>query len=125
MLPEWDLPLVLEVLKQPPFEPLKIASLKYLTWKTVFLIAITTFRRVSDIQSLRIGDGNINVQKKGLTFIRHGLSKQDRPSHDSSKIFVPSFPKNELLDPKRAVYLYLKRSEEFRNKDGSEETNYF
>lgn len=125
LLPEWDLPLVLEVLKQPPFEPLQVARLKYLTYKVVFLIAITTFRRVGDIQSLRIGEGSINIQKKGLTFLRHGLSKQDRHSHEGSNIFVPSFPRNKLLDPKRAVYLYLKRTDEFRKNSGSDETKLF
>ena len=62
---------------------MKFASLKYVTWKTVFLIAITTFRRCSDLQSLRIGEGSINIQEKGVTFIRPGLAKQDRADHDN------------------------------------------
>ena len=49
LLPEWELPLVLDLLKRPPFEPLSLAPLKYLTWKSLFLVAITTFRRASDI----------------------------------------------------------------------------
>ena len=125
LLPEWDLPLVLDMLRQPPFEPLKSSNLKYLTWKTVFLIAITTFRRCSDLQSLRIGDESVNIQQKGITFIRHGFSKQDRISHDNSKIFVPAFPKNKQLDPKKAIYYYLKRTAEFRTKDKHEETKLF
>jgi len=72
--------------KKEPFEPIKFASLKYITWKTVFLIAITTFRRCGDLQSLRLGEGSVIVQKKGVTFLRHGLSKQDRVSHQSPKI---------------------------------------
>ncbi|XP_045161875.2 uncharacterized protein LOC123526694 [Mercenaria mercenaria] len=90
LVPEWDLPLVLGCLKKPPFEPMKEAFLKYVTWKTCFLIAVTCFRRCSDIQALR-------------------LSKQDRPNHHSRKIFVPSFPSNKLLDPKRAMTYYLKK----------------
>ena len=125
LLPEWDLPLVLEMLKKPPFVPLKCCRLKYLTWKTVFLVAITTFRRCSDLQSLRIGEGSINVQEKGVTFLRHGLSKQDRAGHDNSKIFVPAFPENKLLDPKRALYEYLKRTDIFRDKDNGQECKLF
>ena len=125
LVPEWDLPIVLNMLKNPPFEPLKLISLKYLTWKTVFLVAITTFRRCSDIQSLSLGDGSVNIQKKGITFIRHGLSKQDRPFHDNSKIFVPAFPENKALDPKRSLYHYLKRTDQFRYKSETREEKLF
>ena len=74
LLPEWELPLVLELLKKPPFEPLPLAPLKYLTWKSLFLVAITTFRRASDIQALKLGPGNVSIQNRGITFIRQGLS---------------------------------------------------
>ena len=50
--------------KKEPFEPITFVSLKYITWKTVFLIAITTFRRCGNLQSLRLGEGSVNVQKK-------------------------------------------------------------
>ena len=116
LIPEWDLPLVLGCLQEPPFEPMKDASLKYVTWKTCFLIAITCFRRCSDLQALRLGEGNVNVQKKGITFMRAGLAKQDRPGHHSVRIFVPSLPKNKKLDPKRALSYYLKKTESFRRK---------
>ena len=115
LLPEWDLPSVLDMLKQPPFEPMQTARLKYITWKTIFLIAITTFRRSSDLQALRLGEGSVRVQKTGVTFIRHGLSKQDRISHNDSNIFVPTFTGTKFLDPKRALALYLRRTEKFRN----------
>jgi len=115
LVPEWNLLFVLDALKQPPFEPIKTASLKYVTYKTVFLIAITTFRRCGDLQSLTLGENSVNVQAKGVTFIRHGLSKQDRGSHQSNTIFIPAFPKNKLLDPKRALTYYLKSTEKFRN----------
>lgn len=114
LLPEWDLDLVLETLEAKPFEPMKDASLKFVTLKTVFMIAITTFRRCSDIQSLRIDHQSMRIQKKGITFIRHGLSKQDRQSHYGVKIQVPHYPEKELLDPKRAITHYLERTKDFR-----------
>ena len=120
LLPEWDLQKVLEMLQNKPFEPLKNANLKYVTWKTIFLIAITTFRRCSDLQALRIGDGNISVHSTGVFFIRHGLAKQDRPGHIGSKIFVPGFKENKLLDPKRALLQYLKMTDNFRGEDRSD-----
>ena len=114
LLPEWELPLVLDLLKRPPFEPLSLAPLKYLTWKSLFLVAITTFRRASDIQALKLGSGNVSVQKRGITFIRQGLSKSDRQNHVNNKIFVPSFSQDSLLDPVRVLKVYLKRTKKFR-----------
>ena len=111
LLPEWDLQKVLNMLQKEPFEPISAASLKLITYKVVFLTAISTFRRCSDLQSLKIGEKNVSVQKKGLTFIRHGLSKQDRQTHYGTKVFVPAFPENKKLDPKRAFYFYLKKTE--------------
>ena len=126
MTPEWDLKLVLTMLENQPFEPLKDASLKGITLKTIFLIAISTFRRCSDLQSLKLGEDSVKVQSKGITFIRQGLSKQDRLNHLGSLIFVPSFTDNKKLDPKRALHYYLKKTEVFRkNPDGSEETKLF
>ena len=39
-IPKWNLSLVLQRLIQPPFEPQEEAALKFLTWKTVFLLAL-------------------------------------------------------------------------------------
>ena len=127
LLPELDLPKVLNMLQKEPFDPIRAASLKLITYKVVFLIAISTFRRCSDLQSLRIGEKNVSVQKKGLTFfIRHGLSKQDRQTHYGTKVFVPAFPENKKLDPKRAFYFCLKETESLRTKtDGSSEDRVF
>ena len=110
ILPEWDLPVVLDMLQKQPFEPLSKASLKITTFKTIFLMAISTFRRCGDLQSLKLGEGSVCVQKKGVTFIRHGLAKQDREKHFGSEIFVPAFSENYRLDPKRALYWYLKKT---------------
>ena len=126
LLPEWDLPKVLNMLEKHPFEPLGKISLKLLTLKTIFLIAITSFRRCGDLQSLKLGEKSVNVQSRGVTFIRHGLAKQDRPSHFGEKVFIPVFKENKLLDPKRALYYYLKKTEKFRRgPDGSDQTSLF
>lgn len=121
LLPEWDLEIVLQALEQKPFEPLDQVDIKFLTYKTAFLLAITTFKRCSDLQSLRIDEGSMKAQSKGITFIRHGLAKQDRPGHFGKTIFVPSYPEKELLDPKRALCCYLDRTKEMRNKLKSDE----
>ncbi|XP_068118214.1 polycystin-1-like [Hyperolius riggenbachi] len=50
--PQWDLPLVLQGLSSEPFVPLSECNLQNLTLKTVFLTAITSARRVSELQAL-------------------------------------------------------------------------
>jgi len=121
LVPEWNLLKVLDGLQKKPFEPLNKACLKYVTLKTVFMIAITSFRRCSDLQSFRIGEGSVNIQSKGITFLRHGLAKQDRQSHRKAIVFIPAFPENKKLDPKRCLYYYLKATEKFRKSpEGSE-----
>ena len=54
IIPPWDLALVLDSLTQPPFEPLDIVDLKFLTLKTALLLALTTTKRVSDIHALSV-----------------------------------------------------------------------
>ena len=126
LVPEWDLPKILDMLQKSPFEPMPHASLKFVTYKTTFLLAITTFRRCSDLQALRLGEGWVSVQDKGITFVRQGLAKQDRPSHFGSKIFVPSYKDNRKLDPKRALAIYLRKTESFRTlQDGKDEVRVF
>lgn len=125
LVPEWDLNLVLTALQKCPFEPMMKTHMKFVTFKTVFLIAVTTFRRCSDINSLKLGENNVNVQNRGITFIRTGISKTDRPGHISPYIFIPAFPSNKLLDPKRALAIYLKRTELHRLVNGKDETKLF
>ena len=46
-IPSWNLSLVLHQLTKAPFEPIKEASLKFLTFKTVFLLALGSGKRRS------------------------------------------------------------------------------
>ena len=48
-VPAWNLSLVLHQLTKAPFEPLRKASLKHLTFKTVFLLALASGKRKSEI----------------------------------------------------------------------------
>ena len=50
-IPSWNLSLVLHQLTKAPFEPLKEASLKHLTFKTVFLLALGSGKRRSKIHA--------------------------------------------------------------------------
>ena len=50
-VPSWNLSLVLHQLTKAPFEPLRKASLKHLTLKTVFLLALGSGKRRSEIHA--------------------------------------------------------------------------
>ena len=50
-IPSWNLSLVLHQLTKAPFEPIKEASLKLLTFKTVFLLALGSGKRRSEIHA--------------------------------------------------------------------------
>ena len=51
-LPSWNLSVVLDSLQRYPFEPLPVATIKYLTLKTMFLISLATGRRRSEIRAI-------------------------------------------------------------------------
>ncbi len=53
-MPVWDLAVVLEALSKAPFEPLEEVPLRCLTVKTVFLLAISSLKRVGDLQTLSV-----------------------------------------------------------------------
>jgi len=50
--PKWDLSVVLKMLTGGPFEPLEDSSLKWLTLKTVFLLALASGRRRGELHAL-------------------------------------------------------------------------
>ena len=52
VLPQWDLDIVLEALRRPPYVQLREVSLKHLTLKTVFHQAMASGGRRSELQAL-------------------------------------------------------------------------
>ncbi|CAG2195874.1 unnamed protein product [Mytilus edulis] len=71
LVPSWDLGLVLKVLQFPPFEPLHSASLKFLSYKCCFLIALATGRRRSEIHALSISESCLRfaADKSSVTLL--------------------------------------------------------
>ena len=52
--PKWDLPIVLDSLMKHPYEPKAFGDLKQLTLKTVFLLAMATAKRQSELHALSL-----------------------------------------------------------------------
>ncbi len=55
-VPSWDLSVVLEGLVTAPFEPLKSAPERILTLKVTLLLALTSLKRVVDLQALSVSE---------------------------------------------------------------------
>ena len=125
LAPKWDLSCVLSSLCGEPFEPLHRASRFYLTLKTVFLLAMATARRVSEIHALSIDPGHLRFnQSDGSVSLRTEpgfLAKNQLPSVCPDDILVQNLAKtvkrndfNRLLCPVRAIKRYLKVTEPIR-----------
>ena len=65
VLPQWDLGIVLKALSKPPSEPLREASLKHLTLKTVFLLAMASVGRRGELQALLFDPQYIQFKPRG------------------------------------------------------------
>ena len=65
VLHQWDLGVVLEALNKLPYEPLREASFKHLTLKTVFLLAMASAGRRSELHALRFDQNYIQFKPKG------------------------------------------------------------
>lgn len=50
----WDLAIVKEGLAGQPFEPLESVSEKFLTLKTIILVALSSLKRIGDLQALSV-----------------------------------------------------------------------
>ncbi|KAL0152927.1 hypothetical protein M9458_051756, partial [Cirrhinus mrigala] len=62
-VPTWDLAVVLEALCRPHFEPIEEISDQYLTIKTVLLLALSSLKRVGDLQALSVAPSFLDFGK--------------------------------------------------------------
>ena len=125
IVPQWELGLVMQALVEAPFEPAGDASLKFWTWKTAFLLAITSAARVSELQAL---DSNPNLCRVS----RHGADLRLNPAfcpkscnvnYLNRQIHLQSFypePKDNIqrglhkLCPVRALRYYISKTSNIR-----------
>ena len=95
-VPTWQLGVVLEHLKRPPYEPLKAASLLLLGKKTLFLLAMASAGRRSEFHALLADPDYTVVAQDGssatLHFPPQFLKKNQRPGEKATPWFVPAYP---------------------------------
>ena len=130
-MPTWNLSLVLHQLTKPPFEPLHKASLKHLTFKTVFLFALASGKRRSEIHAWVFK--NIRNQADWSTvsmypspsFLAKNQLARDGPN-SVAPVVIPalgptldrSLREDRTLCPVRALKYYMKGTSHLRqNKE--------
>ncbi|KAM4690422.1 uncharacterized protein WCC33_017807 [Rhinophrynus dorsalis] len=128
-VPSWDLNLVLQQLSSHPyFEPLESISIKHLTLKTVLLTAVTSARRVSELQALMATSPCLIFHQDKVVLKPNPAfrSKVISHFHLNQEIVLPSFcpdPKGDLekrlhnLDLVRCLQIYIKRTQLIRKTD--------
>ena len=126
-IPSWNLSLVLHQLTKAPFEPLRKASLKHLTFKTVFLLALGSGKRRSEIHAWLFR--NIRHQENWTqvsmypspSFISKNQLAKEAPA-SIAPVVIPalstyldrSLKEDRSLCPVRALRYYLDRTKDSR-----------
>ena len=130
-IPSWNLSLVLHQLTKAPFKPLREASLKHLSFKTVFLLALGSGKRRSEIHAWQ--HKNIRHQsdwsKVSLfpspSFLSKNQLAKEGPG-SVAPVVIPalaptldkSLKSDRSLCPVRALRYYLDRTSDLRqNKE--------
>ena len=130
-IPAWNLSLVLHQLTKAPFEPLKKASLKYLTFKTVFLLALGSGKRRSEMHAWlnrnirHQADWSMVSLYPSSSFLSKNQLARDGPD-SVAPVVIPalspsldkSLKEDSSLCPVRALRYYLDKTQELRqNKE--------
>ena len=90
-------------------------SLKLLSLKTVFLLAITRPSRSVDLSNLDMS--RMQSHSSGVSFLPNSLAKQSRQGKSIESFFFPSFPSNKTLCPVNTLQAYLSRTAPLRQKE--------
>ena len=94
--PQWDLGIVLEALSKPHCKPLREASFKHLTLKTVFLLAMASAERHSELQVLRFDQNYIQFKPKGagvtLYLSPEFMRKNQKPNQVNDPWYIHAVP---------------------------------
>ena len=130
-IPSWNLSLVLHQLTKAPFEPLREASLKHLTFKTAFLLALGSGKRRSEIHAWQHKNirhqtdwSKVSLYPSPSFLSKNQLAKEGPGS--VAPVVIPalaptldkSLESERSLCPVRALRYYLDRTSDLRqNKE--------
>ncbi len=128
-IPPWDLAVVLDALCRPPFEPIEEITDCHLTLKTVFLLAISSLKRVGDLQALSVAPTHLDFatgMAKAFLYPRAGYVPKV-PSVTPQPVVLQAFSPPPFRDPDqqklncmcpvRALDAYVHRAAMWRRAD--------
>ena len=124
-IPSWNLSLVLQQLTKPSFDPLKYASLKHFTFKTVFLLALGSGKRRSEIHTRHQSDWSKVSLFPSPSFLSKNQLAKDGPDSVAPVVIpalAPTLDKSLKSDrspcPVRALRYCLDRTSDIgQNKE--------
>ncbi|KAI2646418.1 Ribose import ATP-binding protein RbsA [Labeo rohita] len=128
-VPTWDLSVVLEALCRAPFEPIEEISDRFLTLKTVLLLALSSLKRVGDLQALSVAPSFLDFAPgllKAFLYPKPGYVPKV-PSSTPRPVVLQAFCPPPFLDadhqkrncmcPVRALDAYVHRAARWRKSD--------
>ena len=123
IVPSWCLEVVLSALKKPPYYPILTADLKHLTLRTVFLLALTSARRASEIHAIRSDTLQWNPQGVTAYVDASFLPKVASQWHCNQPIYLPAMredadPELRKLCVRTCLNAYLKATQNARAVSG-------
>ena len=118
--PAWDLAAVLMYLNSAVFEPLRGASLRNLTKKVLFLLALATAKRVGELQALSRSVSFVHADAC-VSYVPEFVAKTESLSNPiprsflvkSLSDFAAGLQEELLLCPVLVLHIYLDRSASF------------
>ncbi len=126
-LPSWDLSIVLAGLQRGPFEPLDSVELKFLSLKTALLTALTSIKRVGDLQAFSVSEECLvfgPVYSHVVLRPRPGyVPKVPTTPFRDQVVNLQALPSEEadpalaLLCPVRALRIYVGRTRNVRSSE--------
>ncbi len=94
-VPPWYLAVVLEALYRHPFEPIEEISDHHLTLKTTFLLAISSLKRLGDLQALSVAPYHLHFvpsMAKAFLYLRTGYVAKVPSSAPQPIVLQPFCP---------------------------------
>jgi hypothetical protein len=126
--PKWELQWVLQALRTAPFEPMSQTKLEYISYKTAFLLAITSAKRVGELQAFSMADRYMHITASGISLAlnEHFVPKVCTDKNREQRLFFTPFCPRTVTNPtqtyytlcvRRAILKYLEATRPFRKSD--------
>ncbi len=127
LVPSWDLSIVLAGLQRGPFEPLDSVELKFLSLKTALLTALTSIKRVGDLQAFSVSEECLVFGPVYSHIVLRPwpgyLPKVPTTPFRDQVVNLQALPSEEvdpalaLLCPVRALRIYVTRTRSVRSSE--------